>query len=116
MDPPAEEHRASSQAGFALTPRRTALLVLLLAAAALLFILGSPPVADESFHHRQIRILLSEAKRPFLPMLLGYHYTMVGVARITGTFSGTLVHIADENDVKQITNGTFTAERGIDID
>ncbi len=35
---------------------------------------------------------------------------------ITGTFSGTLVHIEDEEDVKQITNGTFTAARGINID
>ncbi len=37
-------------------------------------------------------------------------YGGIGAA-VTGTFSGTLVHIADENDVKQITNGTFTAER-----
>ena len=30
---------------------------------------------------------------------------------VTGTFSGTLVHIADDDDRKQITNGSFTAER-----
>lgn len=35
---------------------------------------------------------------------------------VTGTFSGTLVHIMDENDVKQITNGTFTAERLPNVD
>ncbi|MBM3316645.1 MAG: hypothetical protein FJY75_02225 [Candidatus Eisenbacteria bacterium] len=30
---------------------------------------------------------------------------------VKGTFSGTLVNIADDDDRKQVTNGTFTAER-----
>jgi len=34
---------------------------------------------------------------------------------IKGTFSGTMVNNVDKNDVKQITNGTFTAKRGADI-
>lgn len=34
---------------------------------------------------------------------------------ITGTFSGTLVNIADDDDVRAVTEGVFTAERHIDV-